>query len=53
MIDETILERLLLISDLDFNYLISQGLIYGFIISLTAGLFTLAIYYALKFFFRI
>lgn len=53
MIDETIIERVYLISDLDFTNLINQGLIYGFIISLTAGLFTLAIYYALKFFFRI
>lgn len=53
MIDETVIERVLLISDLDFNNLINEGLIYGFIISLTVGLFSLSIYYALKFFFRI
>lgn len=48
-----VLERIYLFKDIDFKNLINLGLTYGFIVSLSVGLFVLAIYYSLKLFHKV
>lgn len=47
-IQETILDNITLFEDINYTELLRIGLIPGFIVSLTIGLLSLAIYYSLK-----